>query len=79
MYYLFQVGHFESINFIKSIVTPRLSILKVNEKGTILSSWHSTTGEVSGISDIDVVGDNLYFGSPFNTYLGVLKLPHGFL
>lgn len=73
------IGHFESVSFIKSIITPHLTILKINEKGTILSSWSSTDGKVSGISDIEVIGDKLYLGSPFNKFLGVRKLPHGFL
>jgi len=73
------VGHFESTLFLKSIVKPRLSIIKVNEKGTIVSSFHSTDGVVSGICDIETVDDQLYFGSPFNNFLGVLNVPHGFL
>lgn len=78
LHLFFQIGHFESIEFLKSIFTPRLSILKVDEKGNILSSWHSTDGKVSGICDIAVVDQKLYLGSPFNNYCGVLKLPHGF-
>uniref|UniRef100_A0A2H8TTQ5 Adipocyte plasma membrane-associated protein n=1 Tax=Melanaphis sacchari TaxID=742174 RepID=A0A2H8TTQ5_9HEMI len=72
------VGHFESILFIKSLSKHRLSILKVNEKGEILSSYHSLDGKVTGICDIEIIGDKLYLGSPFNTFLGVTKLPQGF-
>lgn len=60
------------------IFKPRLSIIKFDEKGTILSSWHSTDGKVLSISDIEVVDEKLYLGSPVNNYLGVLKLPRGF-
>lgn len=75
----FQIGHFESMSFIKSITKQRISILKVNKKGKLLSSYHSTDGKVSGICDVEVVGDKLYLGSPFNHFLGVIKLPQGFL
>lgn len=51
----------------------------MDEKGTILSSWHSTDGEVFSICDIEVVNEKLYLGSPFNNFLGVLKLPRGFI
>ncbi|KAF0741436.1 adipocyte plasma membrane-associated protein-like isoform X2 [Aphis craccivora] len=73
------IGHFESMSLIKSITKQRISILKVNEKGKLLSSYHSTDGKVSGICDVEVVGDKLYLGSPFNHFLGVIKLPKGFL
>ncbi|XP_022178955.1 adipocyte plasma membrane-associated protein-like [Myzus persicae] len=73
------IGHFESISFIKSIARQRLSVLKVNEQGKVLSSYHSTDGKVTGICDVEVIDDKLYLGSPFNTFLGVIKLPQGFL
>jgi len=66
------------MSLIKSLVKQRISILKVNEEGKVLSSYHSTDGLVSGICDVEVVGDKLYFGSPFNHFLGVTKLPQGF-
>ncbi|KAL5237931.1 hypothetical protein ACI65C_005341 [Semiaphis heraclei] len=72
------IGHFESISFIKSISKQRLTILKINENGKVLSSYHSTNGKVTGICDVEVVDDKLYLGSPFNNFLGVIKLPHGF-
>lgn len=67
------------MQLLKQLFPPRLTILKINEKGIILSSWHSTDGKVSGISEIEVIHDKLYFGSPFNKFIGVLKLPHGFI
>lgn len=77
---LLQIGHFESVSvIINSIVKQRLSIIKMNDKGIILSSWHSTDGKITGICDVEVVDDKLYFGSPYNTFLGVLNVPQGFL
>lgn len=67
------------MSFIKSISKQRLSILKVNENGKVLSSYHSTDGKVTGICDVEVVDGKLYLGSPFNNFLGVIKLPQGFL
>lgn len=77
--YLFQVGHFESVGFIKNLIPQRTTILKVNEKGTIVSSWHSTDGRITGICDIEIIGDKLLLGSPFNPFVGALKLPQDFL
>lgn len=56
-----------------------MSVIKVDRNGKVLSSYYSTDGEISRICDVEVVGDKLYMGSPFNHYLGVVKLPHGFL
>jgi len=75
----FWVGHFELIPFIKSIISPRLSILKVNEEGVVVRSFYSTDGLVMGVSDVEVIDDKLYFGSAFNNFLGVLNVPRGFL
>ncbi|XP_026816428.1 adipocyte plasma membrane-associated protein-like [Rhopalosiphum maidis] len=72
------VGHFESMSLIKSLSKQRISILKVNEKGQLLSSYHSLDGKISGICDVEVIGDKLYLGSPFNNFLGVVKIPQGF-
>lgn len=76
---MFQVGHFESTSFIKLFFKERMSIIKTDDKGTIISSWHSTSGEITGICDVEVIGDKLYLGSPYNSFIGVSKLPRGFL
>jgi len=78
-YMLLQVGHFESTLLINRFLNSRLTIIKVNEEGVIVSSFHSTDGLVLSISDIEIVDDKLYFGSPFNNFLGVLNVPQGFL
>lgn len=75
----FQIGSLESVSFIYTFIKPRISIIKVDEKGNIISSWYDINGNITGISDIAVVGEKLYLGSPFNRFLGVIKLPHGFL
>jgi len=59
-------------------VKQRISVLKVNEEGKVLSSYPSTDGQISEICNVEVVGDKLYLGSPFNHFLGVTKLPQGF-
>jgi len=73
------MGHYESTLFLKLITVPRLSIIKVNENGVVVSSFHSTDGLVSNICDFELVDDKLYFGSPFNSFLGIRNVPHGFL
>lgn len=75
---MFQIGNFESTSIFNSIIKQRLSILQINEKGIIMTSWHSTDGEIFGISDIEIVNDKLFLGSPFNDFLGVLNVPMGF-
>ncbi|VVC29780.1 Hypothetical protein CINCED_3A009369 [Cinara cedri] len=72
------IGHFESLSFMKKIFDEPVSIIEVNEKGTIKSSWYSTGENVTNICDFEVIGENVYLGSPYNSFLGVLKLPRGF-
>lgn len=76
---MFQIKTHTSFTFINSLTKQTLSILKINEKGTIISSWHSTNGKISYKSDIEVADDKLFFGSPYNNYFGVCKVPNGFL
>jgi len=73
------VGHYESISTLISFMPQRIFILTINKDGTIISSWQTSERKVSHISDIEVVGDTLYLGSPFNAYLGTIKVPRGFL
>jgi len=73
------MGHYESALFLKLITVPQLSIIKVNENGVVVSSFHSTDGLVSNICDFELVDDKLYFGSPFNSFLGIRNVPNGFL
>lgn len=75
---LFQIGHMESLLFLRKIFNERLSIVEVNENGTLISSWHTTDDNVKYICDFEVIGENLYLGSPSNPFLGVVKLPHDF-
>lgn len=79
IYKLFQIGNFELSSIFNSIMKQRISILQINEKGVIMKSWHSINGEIFGISDIEVVDNKLFLGSPYNNFLGVLNIPHGFL
>lgn len=77
--HFFQTGHYESSLLLKPFIKTRITILKVDENGNILSSFHATDGKISGISDVEVVGNKLYLGSPFNEFCGVIDLPKGFL
>lgn len=73
------MGHFESLLFLKSIFDQRFSLIKVNEKGVVVSSFHSTDKSILGTSDVEIINDKLYFGSPFNIFIGVINVPYGFL
>lgn len=51
-----------------------MTILRVNRKGEITDSVHTTTGKIEFISEAHVLKDILYLGSPFNDYIAKIPL-----
>ena len=50
-------------------------IVEVDETGKIIDSLQGTSGTLKFISETHRVGDYLFFGSPYNKYLGRLYSP----
>ena len=49
-------------------------VVEVDENGKIVDSLQCDSGRIIHISETKKVGDNLFFGSPYNKYLGRLNL-----
>ncbi|CAL4068092.1 unnamed protein product, partial [Meganyctiphanes norvegica] len=55
-------------------------IIEVDENGVIIDSLQGNNGNIRFVSEASHVGDNIFFGSPFERYLGRLYLgPNGSL
>jgi hypothetical protein len=65
------IGHFESAH---GLCPPGSIILQLDADGKIKHSYHNTDGSVSGISEAHWFDGALYLGSPYNTYVGRVKL-----
>ncbi|GLG97334.1 hypothetical protein R5R35_002460 [Gryllus longicercus] len=66
------LGHFESV----SAMSPkRTTILHLDLDGNVVESFHGNDSTVSGISSVEIFEDAFYLGSPYNTYIGRVKLP----
>ncbi|GAB0096372.1 Adipocyte plasma membrane-associated protein [Sergentomyia squamirostris] len=66
------IGHFESTSFIYG---SRVTILKVDWNGEIVAALHGTDRSLKSICHVAELGDHYYLGSPFNKYLGRVKIP----
>lgn len=49
-------------------------VLEVDADGNIINSLQGDNGRILQISETQKVGDNLFFASPYNMYLGHLDL-----
>lgn len=65
------IGHFEML---VPFLPTRATVLEVDENGKVLQSYHSIDGPVRSLSDVEIYQGHLYLGSPYNTYLGRVKL-----
>ena len=65
------IGHFESV---RGLNAPGSVILQLDVDGKIKHSYHNTDESFSGISEAHWFDGALYLGSPFNTYIGRVKL-----
>lgn len=66
------IGHFESLT---TTIPKRTTILRVDWNGNILGSLHGFDKSIRFISHVLPLDDSLLLGSPFNKYLGRVKLP----
>lgn len=65
------IGHFETL---RGLGAPGTIILQLDVDGKIKHSYHNTDGSLSDISEAHWFDGALYLGSPFNTYVGRVKL-----
>jgi len=62
-------------HYIGTLNTPilfpkRATVLRLNWNGDIVKAYHGFDGTCSGVSHVERVGDYLYFGSPYSTFVG---------
>lgn len=65
------LGHFEMMS---PLNPPRFTLLEVDVNGNIVASHHALDGSLTSISDVVVHDGSIWFGSPYNNYLGRIKL-----
>jgi hypothetical protein len=65
------IGHFESVSGLGAKGTV---ILQLGVDGKIKHSYHNTDGSLSGMSEAHWFDGAFYLGSPYNTYVGRVKL-----
>jgi len=70
----YYIMSFESI---LPFIAPYSIILEVDWQGKILESWHSNQAEFSLFSEAKVINGYMYLSSPYNDYIGRVKMhPH---
>jgi len=67
---LLQIGNFETL---LPLFPKGLLIVQLDQQGKVVSSLQSTDNKVTSVSDLVLVGNYYYLGSPFNDFLGRLK------
>jgi adipocyte plasma membrane-associated protein len=65
-----RIGGFAGVS---SIQPDRSTIIRADWNGKIIGSLHGFDGSVRGISHVAEFNDYLYFGSPYNNYIGRVK------
>ena len=65
------IGHFESVN---AAVPKGFILLQLDINGNVKHSFHNTDNSLSGISEAHWFNGAFYFGSPYNRYVGRVKL-----
>lgn len=68
-----QIGHCETYFSLIS-QEKRVTVIKLDENGKILDSFHSTDGSISGICELEFIDRYAYLASPFNHYLARVTL-----
>ncbi|KAG0694579.1 Adipocyte plasma membrane-associated protein [Chionoecetes opilio] len=66
--------HLESITDMNLRESNLSMVVEVDEDGRIVGSMQGDSGRIVHISETQKVGNNLFFGSPYNKYLGRLQL-----
>lgn len=69
-----QVAHFETYIDIFPRTSRSATVVKLNKDGKIIDSLHARDNSVGRISELEIVGDYAYLGSPTNTFLARVKL-----
>lgn len=67
------IGHFESLN---GLAEKGTTILQLDVDGKIKHSYHNTDGSLSGISEVHWFNGAFFLGSPYNIYVGQVKLSY---
>lgn len=70
----FQTLHLEPITSMNLRDSNLTIVVEVDANGKIVDSLQGDSGRIIHISETQKVGDNLFFGSPYNKYLGRLML-----
>lgn len=73
-YFYFQILHLEPISKVNLIESNLTIVVEVDANGKVVDSLQCDSGRIVQISETRKVGDNLFFGSPYNDYLGRLVL-----
>lgn len=66
----YKIGGFQSFGF---VFPPRSTIVRTDWNGKIIGSLHGFDGSIRQISHVAEFNDYLYFGSPYNNYIGRVK------
>ncbi|CAL4156078.1 unnamed protein product, partial [Meganyctiphanes norvegica] len=82
MHILFPLQVFEKASYYIFNIAPVIEmkndsvaiIIEVNEDGNIIGSLQGSKGIIKTISETVHVGENIFFGSPFNSYIGHLHV-----
>jgi hypothetical protein len=65
------IGHFESVN---RLAKKGAVVLQLDADGNIKHSYHNTDGSLSGIGEAHWFDGAFFLGSPYNMYVGRVKL-----
>lgn len=70
----YKILHLEPITSMNLQESNRTIVVETDADGKIVDSLQADNGRIIHISETQKVGDNLFFGSPYNKYLGRLDL-----
>ncbi|XP_056640145.1 adipocyte plasma membrane-associated protein Hemomucin-like [Diorhabda sublineata] len=65
------IGHGSSM---KILNPSRVTVLRLSKEGEILDCLHNLNGRISQLSEAYIFKDKLYFGSPYNDFIGRILL-----
>lgn len=71
---LFQTLHLEPVSEMNLRESNLTIVVEVDADGNIVDSLQGDSGQIIQISETQKVGENLFFASPYNKYLGRLDL-----
>ncbi|XP_057375784.1 adipocyte plasma membrane-associated protein Hemomucin-like [Daphnia carinata] len=68
-------SHIMNFETLLPVLPPYSVILEVDWNGKIINSWHSNLSDVRFFSDAKIINGYMYLGSPYNDYIGRIKMP----